>query len=253
MNSAAPTSPDSHSGVANVPAVPASLRPGAMFDQLATLIYGARDFTEIYEALVRSAATLVDGCDHASLMLRGRSGIFETIAASDAIARQVDDLERKHNEGPCLDAIDKERPQLEPDFAKATQWPALSAAIIAETPVRGGAGFRIVVERSKIGALNLFSDREGALDEASVDQGIILAAFASVVIAAVQNRDKADTLARGLDSNREIGKAIGLMMAFHKISDEAAFDLLRKASQDMNIKIAEVARQVVNHHNTDKG
>ena len=224
-----------------------------MFDQLATLIYGNGGYTEIYEALVRSAVTLVDGCDHASLMLRGRSGIFDTVAASDSIARQVDDLERKHNEGPCLDAIEQERPRLEPDFAKTTQWPTLAAAIIAETPVRGGAGFRIVVERSKIGALNLFSDREGALDEASVNQGIILAAFASVVIAAVQNRDRADTLSRGLESNREIGKAIGLMMAFHKISDDAAFDLLRKASQDMNIKIADVARQVVNHHNTDKG
>jgi AmiR/NasT family two-component response regulator len=39
-------------------------------------------------------------------------------------------------------------------------------------------------------------------------------------------------------------------MAFHKINDTAAFDLLRKASQDMNIKLAEVAREVVGHHNT---
>ncbi|MDQ2757628.1 MAG: GAF and ANTAR domain-containing protein [Actinomycetota bacterium] len=224
-----------------------------MFDQLAALLYGVNDFAEIYEAIVRAAATLVDGCDHASLMMQGRSGVFDTIAASDPVARQVDDLERKHNEGPCLDAVDEERPQLEPDFEHPTHWPDLSAAIVAETPVRGGAGFRIIVERSKVGALNLFSDRAGALDESSVDQGIILAAFASVVIAAVQNRDRADTLSRGLDSNREIGKAIGLMMAFHRISDDAAFDLLRKASQDMNIKIAEVARQVVTHHNTDKG
>ncbi|MEO3936243.1 GAF and ANTAR domain-containing protein [Dermatophilaceae bacterium Soc4.6] len=228
-------------------------RPAAMFDQLATLIYGAGGFTEIYEALVRSAVTLVDGCDHASLMLQGRSGVYDTIASSDDVAMAVDDLERLHNEGPCLDAIEEERPQLEPDFGHASQWPTLSRAIVAQTPVRGGAGFRIIVGHSKIGALNLFSDEAGALDERSVDQGIILAAFASVVIAAVQNRDQAETLALGLNSNREIGKAIGLMMAFHKISDDAAFDVLRKASQDMNIKIAEVARQVVQHHNSDKG
>ena len=32
-------------------------------------------------------------------------------------------------------------------------------------------------------------------------------------------------------------------MAFHKITDEEAFAMLRKASQDMNIKLAEVARR----------
>jgi AmiR/NasT family two-component response regulator len=54
----------------------------------------------------------------------------------------------------------------------------------------------------------------------------------------------------GLESNREIGKAVGLLMAFHKINDEDAFGLLRKASQDLNLKVAEVARRVVAHHNT---
>jgi AmiR/NasT family two-component response regulator len=39
------------------------------------------------------------------------------------------------------------------------------------------------------------------------------------------------------------------MMAFHKINDEEAFQILRKASQDMNVKLIEVARQVVAHHN----
>ena len=57
-----------------------------------------------------------------------------------------------------------------------------------------------------------------------------------------------ETLRDGLQSNREIGKAVGLLMAFHQISDDDAFGMLRKASQDMNIKLADVARQVVDHH-----
>jgi AmiR/NasT family two-component response regulator len=39
------------------------------------------------------------------------------------------------------------------------------------------------------------------------------------------------------------------MMAFHKISDQEAFELLRSTSQDMNLKLREVARRVVEHHN----
>jgi AmiR/NasT family two-component response regulator len=42
---------------------------------------------------------------------------------------------------------------------------------------------------------------------------------------------------------------VGLLMAFHKTTDEDAFEVLRTASQEMNIKLAEVARQVVQHHN----
>lgn len=226
-----------------------SSRPSAMFDRLASILYAGADYDEIYTAIVSGATTLVEGCDHASLMLRQRGEHFATVAATDDVARQVDALERLHQEGPCVDAILEEAPQLEPDLASMSQWPRLAREIVRQTPVRGAAGFRIVVRDTKVGALNLFSDRVGAMTEDSVNQGIILASFAAVAIAAVQSREQAQTLARGLDSNREIGKAVGLMMAFHKIPDTAAFELLRKASQDMNVRLAEVARQVVDHHN----
>ncbi len=77
----------------------------------------------------------------------------------------------------------------------------------------------------------------------------MLASFVTVALLAAHERKAAGTLRAGLASNREIGKAVGLMMAFHKITDDEAFAMLRKASQDMNIKLAEVARQVVAHHN----
>ncbi len=224
-------------------------RSSEMFDRLAQVLYAAGNFEAIYEAIVTAAPKLVDGCDHASLMIEDR-GVFLTVAASDDVARTVDGLERIFKQGPCLDAIIEDRPQLESDLVSASPWPELGKAIVAETSVRGGAGFRMVVAGAKVGALNLFSDRVGALTETSVDQGIILASFASVAISAVREREQAETLAKGLASNREIGKAVGLMMAFHKIPDTQAFDLLRRASQDMNLKLAEVARQVIDHHNT---
>ena len=111
------------------------------------------------------------------------------------------------------------------------------------------AGFRLRAGEQKTGALNLFSDTAGGLTAEAVDQGIVLAAFITVALVASHERKAAETLKAGLQSNREIGKAMGLMMAFHKITDDEAFEMLRKASQDMNIKLSEVARQVVEHHN----
>jgi len=227
-------------------------RPSAMFDRLAGIIYEGVDYDEVYAALCSSATRLVDGCDHASLMLR-RQQRFITVAATDEIARRVDELERTFQDGPCIDAILEEVPQLQSDLTTTSDWPELATEIVRTTPVRGAAGFRIVVGDQKVGALNLFSDQPGSFTEASADQGMILAAFASVTLAAMGSQHRAESLAKGLDSNREIGKAVGLMMAFHKISDDAAFQILRKASQDMNLKLTEVARQVVDHHNSGRG
>jgi GAF domain-containing protein len=218
---------------------------------LSRILYASDDFHEVFAAIVTMAVRMVDGCDHASILQRGRDGRYQTAVSTDDIARTIDKLEQLHQQGPCLDAIVEDLPQFEDDLTDPeTQWPELAEQVVRQTPVRSAAGFRIIVGEEKVGALNLFSDRVGGISEHSTDQAILLAAFASVAVSALHDRREARTLAAGLKSNREIGKAVGLLMAFHKISDNEAFDLLRKASQDMNIKLAEVAREVVGHHNT---
>lgn len=221
------------------------------FGALSSVIYAADSFDEVYTALVDTAVSVVEGCHHASLMQRGKNGRYTTVASSDDVARAIDLLEQEHLEGPCLDAIVEDRPQFEDDLDDpSTQWPRLAREIVLQTPVRSAAGFRIVAGDQKIGALNLFSDTINGISVAGRDHAIILAAFASISLGAVHRREQARSLAAGLESNREIGKAVGLLMAFHKITDQDAFTLLRKASQDMNIKLAEVAREVVDHHNS---
>ena len=228
--------------------VPARRPTSEVFGKLAGLVYVSDDFDEVFGAIVRAAPDLVVGCDHASLMLR-RRGRYETVAASDEMARTIDGYERELGEGPCVDAIADAQVFLDPDLTNGSPWPRLSERVLAQTTVRGMAGFRLQVGTEVTGALNLFSDTAGALTEESVDQGIVLASFVTVALIASTQRETAESLRAGLLSNREIGKAMGLMMAFHKITDDEAFAMLRSASQDMNIKLVEVARQVVAHHN----
>jgi GAF domain-containing protein len=222
---------------------PDNADPNHVFQTLAQLIYAGSTFDEIYQHLVETATRVVPGCDHASLMLARGEG-YETAAASDEVARHVDALERELGEGPCVDAIDDEAGQVDPDISTHSTWPRLAERVLAETPVRGMAGYRIVIEGRKVGALNLFSDSAGAL-ETGGDEGVVLAAFASIALGSVANRDRADSLRRGLESNREVGKAIGLLMAAHEIGSVEAFELLRRASNDMNMKLTEVAHEVI--------
>jgi hypothetical protein len=219
------------------------------FRAMAEIVYSGESYDSVYDAMCSAAVQLIDGCDHASLMLR-RGGRAETVAASDDVARQIDQLERTLGEGPCLDAIDENEPDQHicPDLTDGSSWPALAKQILADTSVRGMAGFRLRQEGKRVGALNVFSDTAGALTEHSLEQAIMLTAFASVTLAALERGEEATTLRRGLESNREIGKAVGLLMAMHDIDDDRAFEMLAKVSQEMNVKVAEVAAQVVQHH-----
>jgi ANTAR domain/GAF domain len=231
--------------------MPSSFPPELLttFRALANVVYSGESFESVHESLCSSAVELVDGCDHASLMLH-RNGKAVTVAASDETARVIDEMEQILNEGPCLDAMDDTEPDQHmcPDLTTGSKWPRLAARIMAETGVKGMAGFRIRQEGHKVGALNIFSDTAGALTEHSLEQAIMLTAFASVALAALERGEEASTLRRGLESNREIGKAIGLLMAMHDIDDDQAFQMLAKVSQEMNVKVAEVANRVIAHH-----
>ncbi len=223
------------------------------FKAMAEIVYSGESYDSVYEAVCLSAVSLVDGCDHASLMIR-RGGRVQTVAASDDVAVRIDDLEKELGEGPCLDAMDDSEPDqhFSPDLTEGSKWPELAARIVSDTSVRGMAGFRLRQGGQKVGALNVFSDTPGALTEHSMEQAIMLTAFASVTLAALERGEEATTLRRGLESNREIGKAVGLLMAMHNIDDDRAFEMLAKVSQEMNVKVAEVAAQVVAHHKTGK-
>jgi transcriptional regulator with GAF, ATPase, and Fis domain len=218
--------------------------PARVFAALADFLYQGADTTEVCAAICVAATLLVPGCDHASVLMR-RNDEFVTVAASDRIARHVDSLERATGEGPCLDAIEDEAAQVEPDLANSRSWPQLVARVVLETPVRGAMGFRILVNNRKVGALNLFSDTVNRFDTTATERAIVLAAFASVAINAATSGEDVEGLRQGLQSNREIGRAVGMLMLLKDVTQEEAFDMLRRVSQEMNIKVAEVARAVV--------
>jgi len=57
-------------------------------------------------------------------------------------------------------------------------------------------------------------------------------------------RERTANLEIALASNRQIGVAIGILMHQHRITETAAFELLRVTSQDLNRKLRDVAEDV---------
>jgi transcriptional regulator with GAF, ATPase, and Fis domain len=221
--------------------------PG-VFTSLADIARGASTPKEMYAAICVAATLTIPGCDHASLMIR-HNGAFSTAAVSDNVARHIDKLELALGSGPCLDAIEECTTQIETNLTSDSRWPDLTSRVLADTPVRGALSVQLPVDRARIGALNLFSDTAHAFDERSIQQALVLGAFATVATNAVAQVEDAASLRRGLATSREIGKAIGMLMVLNDASDDDAFDVLRRTSQVTNVKLADIAADVVRTRN----
>jgi hypothetical protein len=104
--------------------------------------------------------------------------------------------------------------------------------------------FTLLGEPEVMAALTMYSERRDAFDERAAGMGLVLASHGSLLVTAALARGRATNLLRGLESNCEIGVAMGILMQQHGISRDAAFDVLRAASQHSNRKLAEVASEV---------
>jgi hypothetical protein len=58
-------------------------------------------------------------------------------------------------------------------------------------------------------------------------------------------RQNEANLERAVESHRLVGQAMGILIERHRMTSEEAFGALRRASQDHNVKLREIARRVV--------
>ncbi len=220
------------------------LTPQEQFAVLAQRLRDGRSVEEVHQIVVESAVALIDGCDRAAIgILEGDT--FHSGAATDEVMHLIDDLQNEVGEGPCLEASTDGVVQVDNDIAAGSRWPRLAAIVVERTPVRAMMGVPLIDEGHRSGALNVFSDRSGVFDDDAAQTAAILASFASVALAGARHSVRAEQLEEGLATNREIGAAVGILMATHRISQDEAFAMLSQASQRLNRKLRDIATGIV--------
>jgi GAF domain-containing protein len=193
--------------------------------------------------LVEHAVDVVEGCQQAGVTV-SRPGWYRTAAATADIVREVDHYQYAVGEGPCVDALREHEVFRSGDLAADLRWPEFGVRA-AELGVRSMLSFRLFSDDDTFGSLNLYSARCDAFPDRSVDIGGAFAAHAGLALSQVRDRDSARNLERALDSNRAISIAIGILMAVHRVDEDAAFDLMKSTSQRLNRKLRSVAADVV--------
>lgn len=227
----------------------------AQFAELASFLYTSNSLSEVLDRIARAAVLTVPGCVHASVSICDAAGC-RTVTATDELAAAVDQAQYAVGEGPCLDAL--RLPQAYAQAFPDERWPAL-----ADRPLAFGVHSLLAYHIDTrwpgdpaadgqdlpcAGALNLFGARPDAFDQEAREMGLILASHASIATHAVGRRSSLEGLSRNLQealSARDvIGQAKGILMERLRIPPDRAFDVLRSSSQQLNIKLREVARRL---------
>ena len=159
--------------------------------------------------VVRLALELVPSAQEAGISLVHRGGRVDTPASSSDLVVRIDELQYRHGEGPCVDAIREHEVVQSADIGTDDRWSQWGPAAAGETEVRGMMCFRLFTHTDKYGALNLYSRKPDAFDEVDREHGLALAAHAAIAVAAAQ---EVDGLEVAMDGRTVIGQAMGILM-----------------------------------------
>jgi transcriptional regulator with GAF, ATPase, and Fis domain len=214
-----------------------------VFGALAVHLQSEADAEATLQAIVKSAGAIVPGARWAGVSMISKNEV-DSRAPSDLLVAELDSVQCELNDGPCLDALRNQRTVRIDDMATETRWPQFASAA-RERGVHTLLSFQLFVVGTNLGALNLYGDHAGAFTAESEAIGEVLAQHASVALMAAESEHQFES---ALESRDLIGQAKGLLMQRNNISALHAFRLLVEASQEANMKLADVARWLTDQH-----
>jgi GAF domain-containing protein len=226
---------------------PGLVSEGNDLAQLTELLLLATDsFDAFLTDLVLYAGAATEHTCSITVRTAGRAPY--TVVSADDLTRRLDEQQYADNMGPCLESLRTGVPVFVTDMRSEVRW-APYPAQVAELGVRSSMSYPLITGEQIVGALNMYAFKELAPDVAMQARAAQLADRAAGALAvglrlAEQNAEN-ENLRIALTSRSIIDQAIGILMAQQQCSTEAAFELLRQASQGRNIKLRDIATQIV--------
>jgi len=196
-------------------------------------------------AIVQQAADAIPRAVAAGLTLIRGTDQPKTLAATDELAERVDAIQYDTGEGPCLEAIEDNDITTSNDLTREGRWPRFCARAVEETPVRSMFGVRIFLGGDDRGALNFYANTTEAFTDLDRGVGAIFATLASLALQHSMEQQKSANLLTALESSRQIGMAMGILMSSRLLTADQAFDQLRTASQHLHRRVRDVAEEVM--------
>ncbi len=213
-----------------------------IFQSLVRSMMGGNGTLEL-DSVVEYARSGVPGADHASITMVVRGRQPETLGATSSLALEADQLQYELHEGPCMEALGQSDLVWVNDLARDNQFPQFAPQAV-RLGVRSMLSTRLFLAENDRAGLNLYSQQPSAFSSSDLPMAAIFASYASLLLMNRLHEDKVMRLERALESNREIGVAMGILMAQERWSQTEAFERLVTSSQHLNRRLRDIAAEV---------
>ncbi len=221
-------------------------------EALTTDIGGVLDSMEqvsdYLERVVHAVRRHVEGCDEVGVTILSADRPH-TAAYTTVQTLEIDAVQYALDQGPCLDAA-----RLRREFAVGDlvvddgRWPEF-AHECREEGLRSLLALPLVSGDQCVGAINLYGWAPHAFDAFDASLVRVAASRCADAVVAVSALDGVRRLAGQLEqamaSRAVIEQAKGVVMAMRGVPEHEAFELIRRASQDRNVKVRHLAQQIV--------
>jgi GAF domain-containing protein len=215
--------------------------------ELGRLRFGEMRVEDGIREIVHTTHTMF-GVDGAGLMLADSGQHLRNVAASDDRFAHLEELQIRHQQGPCIAAFEEKVLIGAEDLERDGRWPDFSQAAVARD-VRAVLASPLPYNQDAVGVVAVLSERRRPW---SPEGELALLAFtdlAALLIASMMQSQRQSELATqlqgALDSRKVIEQAKGVLMGRDGVSARTAYERLRAQARAERRKLAAVCAEVL--------
>ena len=218
-----------------------SIEDPTIFASLAESLADIEGVTETIDQIVGFAVETIGTAFGGITLTNSRGRAFRTVGATHDSVHTADALQYELREGPCVDTAVSDALVVSAYLATDERWPTwgprasllgFNSILSAELRARG----------RRIGALNLYGAEEASFTREDM---VLASLFARQGALALGYARSEEGLRQALETRTVIGQAQGVLMERFDIDPDRAFSTLRRYSQQHNIKLKDLCRQLV--------
>jgi GAF domain-containing protein len=198
------------------------------------------DLDATLRQITAAAVEVLPNVQFSSISVRHPDGSLSTVAPTDERLLRVDEEQYRLQEGPCYQASVEPGPIVSSDLGADERFPKYGPVALGEG-IRAQIGVRLFDTRRSNAALNLYSANVGAFDDVTS----LGALFAHQSAQAIAYAQEVGNLSEAVRTRTVIGQAVGIVMERYGLNDERAFAFLQRLSSHRNVKLRQVAQEII--------
>ena len=215
--------------------------------KLGRLRFAEMSVEDAMREIVHTTHAMFD-VDGAGLMLADADQHLRSVAASDDRFAHLEELQVRHQEGPCIEAFTVKELVSAEDLEADQRWPSFSGAAVARN-VRAVLASPLPYNQDAVGVVAVLSEQRRPW---SAEGELALLAFtdlAALLLASMMQGEQQSKMALqlqgALNSRQVIEQAKGVLMGQQGISARAAYEQLRSRARAERRKLSVICAEVV--------